>query len=134
METLNRISQIRKNKEEYAGVQEDVVFLWSGILGENLVRQANFAGAAVKVLAAFSDKPVQSDFFEVFSLDKVKNLVPRLDVKTAILCVPHGQAAAMADLLMDSGITRIINWSGNFLTSERADILNEDLPEDILEK
>jgi NADH/NAD ratio-sensing transcriptional regulator Rex len=132
METLKKISQIRKSKEEYNGKPEEIVFVFSGALGENLVKEPNFAGSAVKILAAFTDKPIQSDFYEVFEMEKLQNLVPRLDVKTAILCVPHRQAAKMVERLISSGITRIWNWSGNILTSDTVEICNEELEADIL--
>lgn len=129
MDILQRISQVRKSGEKYTGNIEEAVFIFKGVLGESLVRQANFAGNAVKVLAAFSEKPVQSDFYEVFEQEKMSNLIPRLAVKTAILCVPHKEAAYTVEQLIKCGITRILNWSGETVTTAAtAAILNEEPP------
>ena len=129
MDILERISQVRKEDYEFNGNVEDAVFVFKGVLGETLVKQANFAGAAVKILAAFTEKPVQSNFYEVFELEKMSNLIPRLTVKTAILCVPHKEAAYIAEQLIKCGISRILNWSGEFLTTKtNTAILNEEPP------
>jgi NADH/NAD ratio-sensing transcriptional regulator Rex len=100
MDILERISQVRKEDYEFTGNVEDAVFVFKGVLGETLVKQANFAGDAVKIVAAFTEKPVQSNFYEVFELEKMSNLIPRLAVKTAILCVPHKEAAYVAEQLI----------------------------------
>ena len=129
MDVLMRISEVRKNGLEFTGTVEEAVFIFKGVLGETLVRESNFAGNAVKILAAFSEKPVQSDFYEVFEQEKMSNLIPRLAVKTAILCVPHKEAAYTVEQLIKCGITRILNWSGeNVTTNTGAAILNEEPP------
>ena len=129
MDILELISKTRKEKLDYSGTPEEAVFIFSGPLGDTLVKTAGFAGQAVKLLAAFSEKPVQSNFYEVFEQEKMSNLIPRLAVRTAILCVPHKQARYITEQLTKCGITRIINWSGAELlsTSETA-ILNEEPP------
>ena len=129
MEILKQISQVRKSGEKFTGTVEEAVFIFKGVLGETLARQANFAGNAVKVLAAFSEKPVPSDYYEVFEQEKMSNLIPRLAVKTAILCVPHKEAAYTVEQLIKCGITRILNWSGETVkTDTKAAILNEEPP------
>lgn len=129
MDILERISQVRREDYEFTGNVEEAVFVFKGVLGESLVKQANFAGDAVKVLAVFTEKPVQSNFYEVFELEKMSNLIPRLAVKTAILCVPHKEAAYTAEQLMKCGISRILNWSGEYLTTNtKTAILNEEPP------
>ena len=128
MDVLERIAQVRKNGLEFTGNVEEAVFVSKGVLGENLVRRSDFAGNAVKILAAFCDKPVQSNFHEVFEMEKMSNLIPRLAVKTAILCVPHKEAAHIAERLIKCGITRIWNWSGAFLTTETDTVILNDEP------
>mgnify|MGYP003484353537 FL=1 len=129
MDILERISQVRKEDYEFTGNVEDAVFVFKGVLGETLVKQANFAGDAVKILAAFTEKPVRSNFYEVFELEKMSNLIPRLAGKTAILCVPHEEAAYVAEQLIKCGINRMLNWSGEFLTTKtNTAILNEEPP------
>ena len=66
MDILELISKTRKEKLDYSGTPEEAVFIFSGPLGDTLVKTAGFAGQAVKLLAAFSEKPVQSNFYEVF--------------------------------------------------------------------
>ena len=129
MDILERIVQVRKEDFEFTGQVEDTIFVFKGVLGETLVKQLNFAGDAVKILAAFCDKPVQSNYYEVFEMEKMSNLIPRLAVKTAILCVPHKESAHIAEQLIKSGITRILNWSGEFLSTEsKVAILNDEPP------
>ena len=129
MDILERIAKVRKENIEFTGSVEEAVLVFKGVLGETLVKQANFAGNAVKILAAFSENPVQSNFYEVFEQAKMSNLIPRLAVKTAILCVPHKEAAHVAEQLIKCGISRILNWSGAFLTTDTdTAILNEEPP------
>ncbi len=65
MDILERISQVRKEDYEFTGNVEDAVFVFKGVLGETLVKQVNFAGDAVKILAAFTEKPVQQSYIKV---------------------------------------------------------------------
>ncbi|MBO7299761.1 MAG: hypothetical protein J6V41_08170 [Kiritimatiellae bacterium] len=129
MDILERISQVRKEDYEFTGNVEDTVFIFKGVIGEALAKQPNFAGQAVKIIAAFSETAVKSDFFDVFELDKMKNLLPRLGAKTAILCVPHKDVAGIADTLKKCGVVRILNWSGENIPSDsRFAVLNEEPP------
>ena len=128
MDILKRISDAAKDSTGFNGEVEEAVFVFNGVLGEHLIRQPRVAGCAVKVLAAFSEKPVQSNYYEVFEQEKMSNLIPRLAVKTAIMCVPHKQAAYIARQLVKDGITRVWNWSGIELENEDAAILNETPP------
>ena len=130
MDVLKLISLVRRGEGEWSGSVEEAVFIFEGVLGDALVRTPGFAGEAVKILAAFSAKPVQSNYYEVFEQGKMSNLIPRLAVKTAILCVPHKQAEYLAGELAKCGIVRILNWSGSNLASvANAAILNEEPPE-----
>ena len=129
MDILKQISRVRKEGSEFSGTVEEAVFIFNGVLGETLAKQPGFAGNAVKILAAFSAKPVQSNFYEVFGQERMSNLIPRLAVKTAVLCVPHKQAAYIAEQLGKYGITRILNWSGADLVSvPGVAVLNEEPP------
>ena len=129
MEILKKISQARKARWEECDKTEDVVFVGSGLMAELLLQRPGFAGPAAHILAAFFDKPLHSPCFEVFEQDKLQNLIPRLDVHTAILCVPHRDAAKAADLLERCGITRILNWSGaDLMPRPHLAILNEEPP------
>ena len=129
MDILETISKTRKENLDFSGNPEEAVFIFEGALGETLAKQRNIAGNAAKILAAFSSKPVQSNFYEVFEQEKMSNLIPRLSVKTAFLCVPHKQARYMSEQLINSGIERIVNWSGETLSSSAsAVILNEEPP------
>lgn len=129
MEILEHIVSVRDGKLDFAGKTEEAVFIFGGVLGNTLVRQFNFAGNAVKVLAAFSEQPVQSNFYEVFDQKKMSNLIPRLAVKTAILCVPHKKAPRLAGQLAKCGIRRILNWSGDVLSAgPQTVVFNEEPP------
>ena len=129
MDILKQISQVRQEGSEFSGTVEEAVFIFSGVLGETLAKMPGFAGNAVKILAAFSPKPVQSNFYEVFEQEKMSNLIPRLAVKTAVLCVPHKQAEYIAAQLGKYGITRILNWSGaDLVSAPGVAILNEEPP------
>jgi NADH/NAD ratio-sensing transcriptional regulator Rex len=129
MEILKKISQARQDNLDYEGKVEDTVFVGSGVLAESYLQRPGFAGPAVHILAAFFDKPATCPCFEVFEMEKLQNLVPRLGVHTAILCVPHRQAANLAQILERSGVTRILNWSGADLTpTGHTAILNEEPP------
>ena len=129
MEILKHIISVRDGKLDFAGKAEEAVFIFGGVLGNTLVRQFNFAGKAVKVLAAFSEQPVQSNFYEVFDQEKMSNLIPRLAVKTAILCVPHKNASHLAGQLAKCGIRRILNWSGEILSAgPQTVVFNEEPP------
>ena len=129
MDILKQISEIRRNHQACPGEPTEAVFVYSGLLGSGLVNEAGFAGAALKLLAAFSDQPTKGALVAVFTFDKMDNLIPRLSAKTAILCVPHRQAAAMAAKLQACGIEHILNWSGiELAATPGVEILTEEPP------
>ncbi len=89
----------------------------------------------MRLLAAFSDSKVSSECVEIFPMEKLENLIPRLAVKTAILCVPHRQAEKTAEELGHAGITRILNWSGiDLMPRPHLAILNEAPPANCLDQ
>lgn len=129
MDILKQISDIRKNHQAFSGEPTETVFVYLGLLGKNLVKEPGFAGEAVKLLAAFTDQPEKEALLEVFPFDKMDNLIPRLSAKTAILCVPHRQAAPLAAKLRECGIEHILNWSGVELpAADGVEILTEEPP------
>lgn len=117
-----RIDQlIQKLEAALAAIQpQDAVFVCSGLLGEILRAQKNFAGAGVNLLATFTmdEKKLtaEDEAKNFFPFEKMANLVPRLAPEIGLLCVPHKMAQEATDQLIHAGITKIWNWSGVTVT------------------
>jgi AT-rich DNA-binding protein len=93
----------------------DAVIIGVGHLGGALLNYKGFSDLGLNILAGFDNNPnVVGTIInnkKIYSLDKMENLIPRLNVQIAILTVPLDEAQKMADELIKIGIKAIWNFA-----------------------
>jgi len=97
----------------------DIFLVGAGSLGTALLGYKGFVDYGLNIVAAFDadlnkigktvhDKPV-------FGIDHFANLVERMKIHMAILCVPREFAQPTAELMVDAGIRAIWNFTSETL-------------------
>ncbi len=109
--------------EDYLGWNKtDEAFLvGAGALGQALLGYSLFDEKGLQIVAAFDHDPqkvgVEIHGKPVFPVAKLSNLAHRMGIRVAILCVPWQDAQKIADLLVESGIKAIWNFSAQELSA-----------------
>jgi redox-sensing transcriptional repressor len=104
----------------------EAILVGAGCLGSALIGYEGFKGYGLDIIAAFDTDPekIGQTIHDrpVFPMSKLPDLAARLKVNMGILCVPDHAAQAAAEIMVESGIKAI--W--NFTT------VSLKLPEDIV--
>ncbi len=86
-----------------------------GRLGSAFLEYSGFAGSPFTLLAGFDSNVNRIEIlkadFPLYPTYKMKEVIPRLAIRYAILCVPPEQAAQTADKLAECGVTGIVNFT-----------------------
>lgn len=111
---------------------KDVFIVGAGNLGLALAKNDNFDYYGFNVLALFDSNDLKTginiDDKEIFHISKLPDLTRRLGVEIAILTVPRSQAQNVADLLIESGIKYIWNFTQCILdVPDTIHVWNENL-------
>jgi redox-sensing transcriptional repressor len=84
-----------------------------GRLGSAFLESSVFAGSHFTPLAGFDSNVNRIEIlkadFPLYPAYKMKEIIPRMEISYAILCVPTEQAAQTAERLVDCGIRGIVN-------------------------
>lgn len=113
-----RLAELRGAIEEYLGWnRKDEAFLvGAGALGSALLGYSKLEEYGFKIVAAFDsdDRKANTEIHgkPVLNISKLTNLAKRMGIRIAVLTVPAGNAQAVADFLVDSGIKAIWNFTG----------------------
>jgi len=114
------------------GNLSDVLLVGVGNLGKALLADRRLTRHGFKIVAAFDVDPdlVGTDVADhrIISMDKLEELIRRMNIKLAILTVPEKEAQTIADRLVSAGVQGIWNFSSLFLELPSAvSVINEDL-------
>lgn len=95
--------------------QKDAFIIGAGYLGLALAKYDNFSSYGINILGLFDNDPLKVDMHvgdkQIFHISKLENLMQRLKVDIAILTVPRSQAQKVTNVLIDSGIKYIWNFT-----------------------
>ena len=87
----------------------------AGHLGYALLGYHGFKEYGVDIIAAFDNNPERVDKFinykKVFSIDRLEEIVSRMQIKIGILTVPASVAQELADRMVNAGIKAIWNFA-----------------------
>ncbi len=103
--------------ERFLGCENarDAFLVGAGRLGRALMGYGQFQDYGLTILAAFdTDEALHGREFDgkpVLPVEKLPDLVRRMQVHLAILAVPDSAAQATADLLVQSGVRAIWNFT-----------------------
>ncbi len=111
---------------------KDAVIVGVGKLGSALIGYKGFDAYGLKIVACFDNnkaiQSTQSSDKPVFDIHKMPDLVNRLNVKIGIITVPSNSAQEVCDLMIESGIKAIWNFSPTQLvTPSNIAVKNEDM-------
>lgn len=128
------IAELKHNLERILGLKQDweVALVGAGNLGSALIAYKGFQARGFKIGLAFDADPakVGQSVGDVQIVETAK-LVPTLrrkKVKIAVLCVPAPAAQSVADLLVEAGVTAILNFAPTQLTvPDEVKVQNVDL-------
>ena len=92
-----------------------VALIGAGDLGHALAHYGSFANKGFRIAVVF-DRDVQKigkklGEFEIFDVEAVPTIIKDMGIKVAIMAVPAGDAQAVADMLIESGVRAILNYA-----------------------
>jgi redox-sensing transcriptional repressor len=116
------IAELKHNLERILGLKQDweVVLVGVGNLGSALIAYKGFQARGFKIGMAFDADPakvgqVVGDV-PIVEIAKLVQTVRRKKVKIAVVAVPATAAQSVADLLVEGGVTAILNFAPAQLT------------------
>lgn len=103
-----------------------------GNLGTALLGHERFSKFGLRIVAAFDRDPAKigQKVYDksVFSLDKLRDLAPRMSIHLGIITTPAEAAQDVADIMVDAGILAIWNFTpGRLRVPDHIFVHNEDL-------
>ena len=109
---------------DFLGYEErtDAILVGAGNLGMALMSYKGFERYGIKIAAAFDTRREVIDNKKVFDISQLPEKCKKLKVKIGIITVPATEAQKVCDMLVESGIMGIWNFSPVHLKA----------PEDIL--
>ena len=128
------IAELKHNLERILGLKQDweVVLVGAGNLGSALIAYKGFQARGFRVSIAFDTDPAKVgqhiDGVVVMDAAKLVHTLRKRKVKIAVVTVPAGVAQAVADLLVNAGVTAILNFAPTQLAvPEGIKVQNVDL-------
>ncbi len=116
------ITELTHNLERILGLKQDwqVALVGVGNLGSALLAYRGFQARGFKLSVAFDADPAkEGQVVGGITIQPMASLVPtlrKLKVKIALLTVPAAAAQSVADLLVQAGVTAILNFAPTQLT------------------
>ena len=106
-----------------------------GNIGSSLANYDNFIQRKINIVASFDIDPskqrIRSEI-PVYTMERMKEVIDRFCVRTAIIAVPDIAAQGVCDLLVNYGIEGIINFAPVILkVSDEIIINNVNLSDEI---
>lgn len=111
------VNKLVETLESFLGYRDSTtaVIVGVGHLGGALLNYPNFPEMGFKIVAGFDNDPAKIGTFvggkEVFALDKLPNLLPRLNSHIVVITVPSAVAQSVVDLSIKSGALAIWNFA-----------------------
>ncbi len=128
------IAELKHNLERILGLKQDweVALVGVGNLGSALIAYKGFQARGFRISLAFDSDPAkvgqQIDGVVVMDAAKLMPTLRKKKVKIAVLAVPATVAQSVAELLVDSGVTAILNFAPTQLAvPEGVKVQNVDL-------
>ena len=115
------VDELKKSIEQKLGFSErkEVFIIGAGSLGTALVNYADFKDYGIDILALFDNDPnkigKQIGGKQVVSLEKLPNLISRINIKNIILTVPPHVAQEVTDYAIQCGVRFIWNFTPTVL-------------------
>ncbi len=111
------VTQLYHDLEEFLGYncKDEAVLVGVGNVGRLLLTSKSFERLGLNIVTAFDKDEdlhgLKINGKTIFPVEKMSNLIPRLNVKIGIIAVPEDQAQTVCDQLVESGILAIWNFA-----------------------
>ena len=112
-ELLRTIREIFRKDE-----LQRVIVVGIGNIGKAILQYKGFQRNMIEIVAAFDIDPTKYNkqlSVPVYSFEKMPKLVKDMGVKTAIMAVPERVAQDVVNLLIENGITGVLNFAPTVL-------------------
>ena len=110
------VDELIREMEEifYKKGSQNIVIVGRGNIGSSLANYHNFGQRKINIVATFDMDPakqrIRSDI-PVYAMDRLREIIDRFCVNTAIIAVPDIAAQQVCNRLVDFGIQGIINFA-----------------------
>ncbi len=98
----------------YRNGSQNIIVMGRGNIGSSLANYSNFSQRMINIVATFDIDPskqrIRSDI-PVYTMERLKEVIDRFSVRTAILAVPDLAAQSVCDKLLEYGVEGIINFA-----------------------
>ncbi len=106
---------------------QNIIVVGRGNIGSSLANYEHFIQRQINIVATFDMDPSKQRIrleIPVYTMDRMKEIIDRFCVRTAIIAVPHIAAQGVCDLLVNYGVEGIINFAPVILKVPDHIILN----------
>ncbi len=111
------LKKLIKHIEKFLGfyTKSEAVLVGAGHLGYSLLGYHGFKEYGLDIIAAFDHNPEKINKYinykKVFSVDRLEEIISRMQIKIGILTVPAACAQELADRMVKVGIKAIWNFA-----------------------
>ena len=123
------VEELIKDIEDFLDLNntKDVIVVGAGRLGQALMNYKEFEND-ISIVMAFDKDKRKCNNENIFYIDKMENLIKRMNIHIGIITVPKEEAQNVCDLMIKNGIEAIWNFAPvNLEVPEGIAIKNEDL-------
>lgn len=123
------IKELIEDIEIFLGLNnsKDIIVVGAGRLGKALMNYKNFEND-VSIIMAFDKDIEKCNDSNIFHINKMKDLIKRMNIHIAIIAVPKEEAQEVCDTLIKYGIKAIWNFAQvNLKVPDNIVLKNEDL-------
>ena len=111
------IAELKHNLERILGLKQDweVALVGAGNLGSALIAYKGFQARGFRLGMAFDTQPAKIglcvDGVQILDVAKLVHTIRKRKIKIAMVAVPAPAAQPVADLLVEAGVTAILNFA-----------------------
>ncbi len=128
------VNELILDMEEFLNLNNitDAIIVGAGKIGQALMNYKGFENY-INILMAFDNDTNKCDNKKIFNIDKMENLVNRLNIHIGIIAVPKENAQDVCNKMIDCGIKAIWNFAPiDLKVPLNVSIKNEDLSASLL--
>lgn len=128
------VKELIFDMEEFLNLNNttDAIIVGAGKIGQALMNYRGFENY-INILMAFDNDINKCDNKKIFNINKMKNLVNRLNIHIGIIAVPKENAQDVCNKMIDCGIKAIWNFAPiDLKVPHNISIKNEDLSASLL--
>lgn len=123
------VEELIKDIEDFLDLNntKDVIIVGAGRLGQALMNYKEFE-KDINIIMAFDNNKRKCNNQNIFHIDKMENLIKRMNIQVGVITVPKKEAQKVCNVMIKSGIKYIWNFAAvNLNVPSDIIVKNEDL-------